>query len=526
MPYNKRLIGKGKRKALSGMLTLLLIGMVMLVSRTQLARTSGTIYIRADGAVDPPTAPIFTPDNASYIFMSDINEPIVVERDNILIDGAGYSLLGQGLGAGINLTRRANVTVRNLKIKNFEYGLFLEYSSNISIIRNYIINNDYGIYLGFSSSNNSIIRNVFVNNGLYVYCSYRNVVKDNLVNGRPLVYLVGISDFAVGDAGQVILIRCKRIKVENLNLSHATVGVELWETHNSTIAGNNVANNVLGIYLYDSANNTISGNYVTNCSYGIYIIPRMFSGNAVTGNYVMNCSYGVILFSSYSNIVYGNSLNNNSVGVLLLAIYGSPSNIIYHNNFLNNAVQARSDDASAIWDNGYPSGGNYWSDYHSFDLRSGPHQNETGSDGIGDMPYIIDSNNRDRYPLMNPWIIHNIAITSLTVSKSSPKVNETVGIYVTVQNRGYVNETFAIFINYTGVEGGLIANQTLTLAPIESRTLSFIWTPTKCGVYEIKAYTSPIPNDINPEDNTKTTRIAVVIQGLGGEAFKKYFSTS
>jgi len=55
-----------------------------------------------------------------------------------------------------------------------------------------------------------------------------------------------------------------------------------------------------------------------------------------------------------------------------------------------------------LWDNGYPSGGNYWSDYNGTDLYCGPHQNETGSDGIGDKPYMIDGNNTDRYPLIYP----------------------------------------------------------------------------------------------------------------------------
>ncbi len=55
------------------------------------------------------------------------------------------------------------------------------------------------------------------------------------------------------------------------------------------------------------------------------------------------------------------------------------------------------------WDIGYPSGGNYWSDYNGSDLLSGPYQNETGGDGIGDTPYVIDVNNMDKYPLMEPW---------------------------------------------------------------------------------------------------------------------------
>ena len=55
------------------------------------------------------------------------------------------------------------------------------------------------------------------------------------------------------------------------------------------------------------------------------------------------------------------------------------------------------------WDYGYPSGGNYWSDYNGTDVYSGPYQNETGSDGKGDTPYSIDEYNVDDYPLMTPW---------------------------------------------------------------------------------------------------------------------------
>jgi hypothetical protein len=55
-------------------------------------------------------------------------------------------------------------------------------------------------------------------------------------------------------------------------------------------------------------------------------------------------------------------------------------------------------------DNGYPSGGNYWSSYNGTDVYSGPYQNETGSDGIGDTPYPIDANNTDRYPLIHAYV--------------------------------------------------------------------------------------------------------------------------
>jgi len=57
-----------------------------------------------------------------------------------------------------------------------------------------------------------------------------------------------------------------------------------------------------------------------------------------------------------------------------------------------------------VWDDGYPSGGNYWSDHNDTDVYSGPHQNETGPDGISDIPYEIDRDNVDYYPLMSSYV--------------------------------------------------------------------------------------------------------------------------
>lgn len=124
-------------------------------------------------------------------------------------------------------------------------------------------------------------------------------------------------------------------------------------------------------------------------------------GNLVKGN-----SEGIHLGGS-NNIVCENVIQDND-----LAIYkkgGHPK--IYHNNFINNSKQLNPWYSSAM-DNGYPSGGNFWSDYVGVDLYSGERQNEPGSDGIGDTPHVIqvekidnvpDEDHIDNYPLMNPW---------------------------------------------------------------------------------------------------------------------------
>jgi hypothetical protein len=64
-----------------------------------------------------------------------------------------------------------------------------------------------------------------------------------------------------------------------------------------------------------------------------------------------------------------------------------------------NMQQVSTFNSTNFWDDAYPSGGNWWSNYNGTDVYSGSHQNITGSDGIGDTPYIIDSSNQDRYPL-------------------------------------------------------------------------------------------------------------------------------
>ena len=93
--------------------------------------TSETIYINADGSISPSTANITTHDNVTYSFTGNNYFPIVVKRNNITIDGNGHTLRGLYLWSfdqwfnskGIDLTGRSNVTVKNITITEFYYGI-------------------------------------------------------------------------------------------------------------------------------------------------------------------------------------------------------------------------------------------------------------------------------------------------------------------------------------------------------------------------------------------------------------------
>jgi hypothetical protein len=105
---------------------------------------------------------------------------------------------------------------------------------------------------------------------------------------------------------------------------------------------------------------------------------------------------------------------NNRRGIYLIHSSGSK---LYHNNFINNTQQAIEESGYNQWDNGYPSGGNYWSDFDeptegAYDQYHGSDQNISGPDGLIDLglpegglnPYQLPGGgNLDRYPLMKPW---------------------------------------------------------------------------------------------------------------------------
>ena len=211
---------------------------------------------------------------------------------------------------GIYLDYSSNNTITGSNASNNnDDGINIRDSSNNTITGNNVRNNADGIRLSSSCNNNTITGNTFVNDGLSVHDSYQNTVKNNTVNGKPLVYLKDVSDYKVEDAGQVILVNCNNITVENLVLSNTSVGVHLLKTRNCRISNNTLCNNGEGIYLGDSSNNnTITGNNVSNNNEeGIYLYYSC-NNNTITGNTFVNDCLSV--YDSYQNTVEDNTVNS------------------------------------------------------------------------------------------------------------------------------------------------------------------------------------------------------------------------
>ncbi len=251
---------------------------------------------------------------------------------------------------------------------------------------------------------------------------------------------VNISGFTIKGASQldkagVCLDYSAFCIISSSIVSNNYCGIYIYRSSNNSLTGNNISNNFHGIYLYfSSENNSITTNTVNNNFHGIYLVFSSENNSITTNTIANNTGYGITLYSSSTNTLTTNTITNNEYGIYLDSStntlttntitnneYGieltsvSGNNRIYHNNFINNTNQAF-DGGTNSWDNGYPSGGNYWSDFDTppegaYDHYTNSSQDVLGYDGIVDRGYhhpglnpynITGGSNQDQYPLLEP----------------------------------------------------------------------------------------------------------------------------
>ncbi|UCE37258.1 MAG: right-handed parallel beta-helix repeat-containing protein [Thermoplasmata archaeon] len=360
------------------------------------------------------------------------------------------------IGIDINNFSPDNNIIDNTVTSNLRDGIFIYYSSNgTNIIHNNVLNNDwsgisiyhssnniitdntvyfnnfYGIVLStypgpfpYETANNEVTNNNVMDNGdtgIYLYISRNNnITGNNISNNKNGTHLYALSDnniitdniissnkydgIHIEFASKYNIITNNRISSNNNGIS-----IEMISTDNN-ILNNDISDNLEGINVTTSSYNNMSGNNISNNEHGI----RFFKANdnrIITNNVSLNSLDGIrLLSSSKRNSIIDNTVfSNSNYGIY---INDSLNNNIYHNNIITNTIQAYDGTNNGNqWDDGYPSGGNYWSDWTTPDDYHGPDQDILGSDGIvdngtvgggGKNPYVIDSDSQDNYPLTTP----------------------------------------------------------------------------------------------------------------------------
>jgi len=179
----------------------------------------------------------------------------------------------------------------------------------------------------------------------------------------------------------------------------------------------------------------------------------------------------------------------NRYGIFFLD--GSLSNLIYYNNFLNNTRQVYdfSWDPPPVppsrntWDEGYPSGGNYWSDYSGVDKKSGTNQDRHGSDGIGDTPYVIDENNQDSYPLIRPFpspldltrglveIIETSSLPEGTENRLTSKLYNAIHLLIMENENGAIQKLMNFIHQVDKLRGNKLTNEQANYLTLEAQKI-------------------------------------------------------
>ncbi len=292
----------------------------------------------------------------------------------------------------------------NNTLNNNAFALRIGGSCGDVIDSNLIKNNQIGVFIGGAPgtimTNNSLDNNSYnlgIEGGAGGFD--HNIDTSNMVNGKPILYLKDKSNITINQNitfGYLGIVNSENVTVKNVTLENNLQGVLLGNTENCRVENVNARKNWVSIYVENSYNNRIAKNTL-HSSLGL---------SDIRVDYPLFPSSGILLQSSSSTNITSNQIYNNSnYGI---SLWESSNNTIYHNNLINNTQQAY-DNGNNTWSGGYPSGGNYWSDYDeadegAYDGYYGPNQSYPMSDGIADSPYNISGgSNQDRYPLMEPW---------------------------------------------------------------------------------------------------------------------------
>jgi parallel beta-helix repeat protein len=267
----------------------------------------------------------------------------------------------------------------------------------VTQINNCIENNifkDNNVGLFVVDAYNTIRNNRFFNDGIFFSVSSDPLVveiRNNTVNGKPLVCYKNLNDFTITDAGEIILSNCSNGIIENIHLNNTNTGIYVLNSSGIHILNCTISHNLVGITLESSTDIDVLHNIICNNSWsGVWLYES--DHNQISNNFLSKNYDSIYLFSSKSNNIKNNNFTHNIVGLSCWS--SSKNNTIIENNFINNHENAF-DKCRNQWDN------SYWDDWIGLN-----------SNVLKFLPYHIKGRilNFDRHPAVKPYDIARLTI--------------------------------------------------------------------------------------------------------------------
>lgn len=229
-----------------------------------------------------------------------------------------------GNNYGLYFYNTVDSRAENTSSSDNRYGFYVISSSGLNFTDNNASSNSYGLYISGSEwdslSGNRMSENTY-NFKISGNCTSQNmpeIESSNLLNGKPLYILSGVSDHVLNagsDAGSVCLLNCQNITVRDLVLQNESYGIYLYGTEWTELENNTFFNNTYGVYFEDSENSTVQESEFSGNSYGIYLTAS--SGNSLTDNNLIgNKEYGIYLYEARYNTINGNNASGGYTGIL------------------------------------------------------------------------------------------------------------------------------------------------------------------------------------------------------------------
>lgn len=247
---------------------------------------------------------------------------------------------------------------------------------------------------------------------------YNGTYYENLIIKKRIALIGENKNTTIIDGVQetdVILVTGNYVNISGFTITNSSrdwyigdSGIHAEEAYYSSFTNNILVDNGRGITDFDSYKLTIDNNVMRENWDGLYLTGSLVS---VSRNLIVDNFFGIEAFHFTESVLVNNTIAYNMESVKLW--YAGSGSRIYHNNIVENEVPPCDDSqpewGANQWDNGYPSGGNFWG-YGCTDEVSGPNQDQPGGDGICDrmmgieicQPYYPWEMKLDRYPLASP----------------------------------------------------------------------------------------------------------------------------